>query len=183
MNDRERLLQILHERSLIYGDITLSSGQKSHYYIDGKQTTLDGEGIALIARLMLPKLRDVDAVGGPTLGADPFLGALLAVCHEAGVPMVGFIVRKEVKNHGTQKVIEGPLKSGMRVALVEDVITTGGSALLAADKIEAAGCKIVRVLALLDRQQGGAEAFHARGYEFCPLFTKDDLKIQPPSQT
>lgn len=179
MNERERLLQLVRQRSLIYGDITLSSGKKSHYYIDGKQTTLHSEGIALISRLMLPQLRGVDAVGGLTLGADPFIGALLVACHDAGRPIVGFIVRKEAKGHGTQKLIEGPLKKGMRVAIVEDVVTTAAAALKAADAVEEAGAHVVRVLALLDRQEGGAEAVRARGYEFAPLFTKEDLKIRP----
>src|ERR1051326_4221569 len=105
---RSQLQALVQSKSIIRGEITLSSGRKSQYYIDGRMTSLSAEGAYLSARLWLPFLRDVEAVGGLTLGADPFIGAILCMCRLEQIPMAGFIVRKELKTHGTMKQVEGP---------------------------------------------------------------------------
>ena len=126
---RERLKEILLEKAIKFGDFTLASGQKSTYYINGKMATLDSEGLNLTAEIFLDMIDGIecDAVGGPTLGADPIIGAVVALAHNRGRKLSGLIVRKETKDHGTQKLIEGPVAEGMKVVVVEDVTTTGGS--------------------------------------------------------
>ena len=129
---REELLKLVKEKAVRKGEHTLSSGKKSNYYIDGKQVTLDPKGILLVAKTILSMLHgiQVDAVGGPTLGADPIAAAVALLSSQTGKPLKAFIVRREEKKHGTQKRIEGPeLKSGDRVVAVEDVITSGQSVL------------------------------------------------------
>jgi orotate phosphoribosyltransferase len=174
-----RLLQILKEKSLKFGDFTLTSGMKSSHYIDGKMTTLDGEGAFLFADLTLDLLEKtpIDAVGGPTMGADPMVGALVARSHSRGRPLAGFIVRKEVKSHGTSKRIEGPFSEGLKVAVVEDVLTTGGSLLKAVDAVKEAGGEVLTVVALLDRLQGAEEALRKAGLSYIALFTVKDLGL------
>ena len=176
----ERLLQLAHERgALTYGDYTLSSGQKSTYYFDGRRLTLDPEGAFLVGEAFLDRLRgsDAQAVGGLTLGADPIVAAVALTSHLQGRPITGFIVRKEAKGHGTQQAIEGPLVKGSRVAIVDDVCTTGGSLLRAIEAAEDAGCTVVKVLAILDRHQGGSEELIRRGYDFQAL-----LEASPEGQ-
>lgn len=175
---RQELQAHLLEYSLRFGDFTLTSGRKSDYYIDGKQTTLRSRGVYLVAQLILDELKGagVDAIGGPTLGADPVIGAVVALAAHENIPLIGFIVRKEAKGHGTQRMIEGPLQSGMRVAVFDDVVTTGGSLKHAIDQIEAAQCTVVQVLAIVDRQEGARENFAQWGYPFQALFTIDELK-------
>jgi orotate phosphoribosyltransferase len=167
-----RLLQVAEERgALRYGEITLTSGKKSNYYFDGRLLSLDPEGAHLIARAMLPILREagVEAVGGLTLGADPMVAGIALASHLGGCPIPGFIVRKEAKAHGTGQSIEGPLKPGCRVAIIDDVCTTGGSLFQAVAAAEAAGCTVVKVLAILDRREGGSEELRRRGYDFVAL--------------
>src|SRR5262245_25416109 len=139
--DRKRLFDILLERSLRFGDFTLSSGAKSRYYIDVRQTSLHPEGSLLIAKLLLPVLKEagVEGVGGLTLGADPIAGAVALWSQIHGSPMAGFIVRKEAKGHGAGRQVEGPFRPGMKVAIVDDVITKGGSALQAFEAMKEAG--------------------------------------------
>jgi orotate phosphoribosyltransferase len=176
---RARLLDILKKKAVLYGDFTLASGKRSGYYIDGRLVTLEPEGAYLTARLILDVLKDepVDAVGGPTLGADPIVGATVAASYIAGRPLLGFLVRKADKTHGTQKRIEGPLREDHRVAIVEDVVTTGQSALEAIEEVEAAGAKVVKVIALVDRLKGARELLAQRGYSFTALFTREELGI------
>jgi len=176
---RRRLIELINTQAVQRGDFILASGARSKFYIDGKQVTLSAEGLALVADLILDAVADdkVDAVGGPTLGADPIAGATAAVSFLRGKPLAAFIVRKTLKDHGTQRWIEGPLKPGSRVVLVEDVITTGGSALACVDKLKELGCSIVRAVVLVDRLAGGAEAFAQAGIPLTPLCNIKELDL------
>jgi orotate phosphoribosyltransferase len=180
---RQELQRYLLEHALRFGDFTLTSGRKSDYYIDGKQTTLRARALLLVAQLLLDALKPlgVEAFGGPTLGADPVVGAVIALAAQEGLPLVGFIVRKEPKGHGTQRFIEGPLEPGMRVAVFDDVVTTGGSLKHAIDQVVAARCIVIQALAIVDRQEGARENLARWGYPFQALFTIDELKkARPP---
>jgi orotate phosphoribosyltransferase len=165
------------------GDFTLSSGQKSNYYIDGRLVTLDAEGSLAVAEAIIEKIgsRDVAAVGGLTMGADPIAAAVSAVSArdflEKKIPKMyrAFLVRKDTKKHGTQKLVEGPLRPGEPVVIVEDVVSTGASAIQAAEALRTMNCPIVAVIALVDREMGGAEAMRAAGLPYEPLFTKTEL--------
>lgn len=170
----ERLLQrALDMGALTYGDYTLTSGKKSSYYFDGRLLSLDPEGAFLTAQALLPLVRasGAEAIGGPTLGADPIVASVSLVSHletEAG-PVPAFIVRKEAKEHGMGNAVEGHLKAGSRVAVVDDTCTTGGSLFQAIEAAEASGCTVVKVLAILDRCEGGGEELRNRGYDFTSL--------------
>ncbi len=183
MDARERrLLELLRDRSYEERQVVLSSGKKSSYYIDGKQTTLYPEGAYLIGELFFERIHSlqepVEAVGGPTLGADPIVTAVSIVSHLKGMPLPGFIVRKEPKKHGTRQWIEGEksLRAGARVALVEDVITTGGSLMKAVRVVRELGYQVAVVGVLLDRLEGGREVVEAEKIPFFSLFTVKDLK-------
>ncbi|WP_165068641.1 orotate phosphoribosyltransferase [Paludisphaera rhizosphaerae] len=180
---RGRLVELLKRDSLRLGQFTLASGRSSHYYIDGRKVTLGAEGVRLIARGMLHTLKDhpeIAAVGGLTMGADPIVGASLAIAPEVGLGSLrGFLVRKQAKGHGTGNLVEGPLEPGSTVAIVDDVATTGGSSLQAVDAVEAMGCKVAVVIAVLDRLEGAAENFAARGLAFKSLLTIRDLGVEP----
>ncbi|HEX8672909.1 MAG TPA: orotate phosphoribosyltransferase [Longimicrobium sp.] len=166
--DRERLVALLLERSFRVGDFVLSSGARSRFYIDCRTTTTHAEGQAVVGRLGLAAVRDAglrpDAIGGLTMGADPVAYAIAHASWIAGDPVNAFTVRKEPKAHGTGKRVEGCFAAGMRVVVVEDVITTGGSALKAIEAVEAEGGEVIAVLSLVDREEGGREAIEARGY-------------------
>jgi orotate phosphoribosyltransferase len=181
--ERERLIELLRRDALKLGTFTLASGRLSHYYIDGRKLTLSAEGAALIGAGVLGLLLEefaVDSIGGLTLGADPIVGATLALASGAGLGrLTGFLVRKEAKGHGTGNLIEGPLEPGSRVAIVDDVATTGGSSLQAVQAVLAIGCKVVVVIAVLDRLEGAAAAFAARGLPFRALVTIRDLGVEP----
>ncbi len=175
---KEKLIQVVKEKSLVTGVTrVLTSGRTSNYYIDAKMTTLDPLGASLTARLMLDVLKDfeVDAVGGYTLGADPIVSAVAALSAGTERPLPAFIVRKEPKKHGERKMIEGPFQDGWKVAVVDDVVTTGGSTLKACQAVEEEGGTVVLTLALVDRLEGGRENLEARGYRFISLLTRDDL--------
>ena len=167
MTDDERLIKLLAERSTKRGQFTLASGKKSEYYIDARLTTMSPEGLSLIGRLALSKLRQsgwtVDSIGGLTLGADPISYAISYASAESPSPLRAFTVRKEAKTHGTGRTIEGPFSKGDRVAVIEDVITTGGSALRAIEAVRAEQGTVVGVLALVDREEGGRPAIEAAG--------------------
>jgi orotate phosphoribosyltransferase len=181
--ERKRLIELLQRDALKRGTFTLASGRQSHYYVDGRKLTLSADGAALIGAGVLELLQKefpVDAVGGLTLGADPIVGATLALASGAGLGgLRGFLVRKEAKGHGTGKLVEGPLEPGSTVAIVDDVATTGGSSLQAALAVEAMGCKVAVVIAVLDRLEGAAAAFAARGLPFRALLTIRDLGVEP----
>ena len=168
----KRLLDLALERGAIkYGDFTLTSGKKSGYYFDGRLLSLDPEGAYLIGQAILPIIQDAGAegVGGTTLGADPIVTAVAVASHGTGPAVPAFIVRKESKEHGTRQNIEGPLVAGARVAIVDDVCTTGGSLFHAIAAAEEAGCAVVKVLAVLDRREGGSDEMRRRGYDFVSL--------------
>ena len=175
---RQELQGYLLEYSLRFGSYTLTSGRTSDYYIDGKQTTLRSRGAYLVAKLILDELKGmrVEAIGGPTLGADPVIGAVIALAALENVPLIGFIVRKEAKGYGTQRLIEGPLEPGMRAVLFDDTVTTGGSLKHAIEQVEAAQCTVAKVLAIVDRQEGAQQNFAQWGYAFQALFTIESLR-------
>ena len=181
--DRSRLIALLKRDSLRTGNFTLASGRTSHYYVDGRKVTLSAEGAALIGAGVCDLISarpEVTAVGGLTLGADPIVGATLAVAGARGVAgRRGFLVRKEAKTHGTGKLIEGPLEPGATVAIVDDVATTGGSALQAAGAVQTLGGRVACVIVVLDRLEGAALAFAARGIDFQCLVTIRDLGVEP----
>jgi len=179
-DEKKTLLQIIRERALFHQPVRLSSGKESSYYVDGKQVTLSSEGSYLIARQIfeIVKKESVDAIGGPTIGADPIVGAVLFLSYLENFPLKGFIVRKEPKKHGMQRYIEGPaLKEGSRVAIIDDVVTTGESVLRAARAAEEAGGKVVKVIAIVDRLEGARERLESCGFKFTSLFTKHDLNL------
>jgi len=176
---KSRLRELVNEKAVIRGDFILASGAKSNYYIDAKFISLTSEGLAYFARVIVDMMRDLDInlIGGMTLGADPIIGAVVAMSHLVGKPVDGIIVRKEAKDHGRGKQIEGPISEGAKVLIIEDVVTTGGSSLKAIDAVEKAGGKIAEVICLVDRLAGGREAFESKGYKFSSIFTIKDLDI------
>jgi orotate phosphoribosyltransferase len=174
------LLKPLVEEALIHEPTVLSSGRVSSFYFDARMVTLRADGAYYLARHILETVPadSYDAVGGMTMGADPIAAAVSAVSFEQGTPKPAFIVRKQPKGHGTRKRVEGPLPRGARVLVVEDVTTSGGSALdaIAALK-EEADVTVARVVSLVDRMQGAGELFEREGYLFTPVFTALDLGI------
>jgi orotate phosphoribosyltransferase len=183
--DRELLIKLLQRDALKRGRFTLASGRTSHYYVDGRKVTLGAKGAALVGAGVLELLAEgfkVNAIGGLTMGADPIVGATLALASLTGQGHLrGFLVRKEAKGHGTGKMVEGPLEPGSTVAIVDDVATTGGSSLQAAEIVQAMGCKVAVVIAVLDRLEGAAAAFAKRGLAFRALLTIRDLGVEPLS--
>jgi orotate phosphoribosyltransferase len=180
--DKQQLTQLVRDKALKFGDFTLASGKKAKYYLDGKQITLDSFGAKLVAEGILELLESdlPAAVGGMAIGADPITAAVITMAGVHGKPLKGFLVRKEAKGHGTQKFVEGPVAAGDRVVIVEDVVTTGGSSLQAIERVEAIGLKVQKVIAIIDRQEGGAENFAQRGYAFASLLTIRDFGLDPP---
>jgi orotate phosphoribosyltransferase len=179
LNNKERLLQLLKDKSLEIRPVILSSGRKSDYYMDCKRVTLSPEGAYLTGKLMLEMIRpEVNAVAGLTLGADPIVSSVSLLSHLDNRGLAGLIVRKEPKKHGTMSYVEGPaLPKGAKVAVVEDVVTSGASLIRAMDRIEAAGYQPVQALTILDRQEGGREAIKERGFDLQALFTRLDLGV------
>jgi orotate phosphoribosyltransferase len=175
----QRLVAMLAERSARRGQFTLASGRQSTLYIDARLTTMSPDGLALIGPTALAALDAagwaVDAAGGLTLGADPVSYAIAYASALAGRPVRAYTVRKEAKTHGAGRVVEGPFREGDRVVIVEDVITTGGSALRAVESVRAAGGTIVGVLALVDREEGGREAIEAAGLQVVALTTATEI--------
>ena len=158
------------------GEFTLSSGQTSSFYFDGRLLTLSPRGALLVAEALLPLVREsgAEAIGGPTLGADPMVTAVAMLSQQdGGRPIPAFIVRKESKEHGTGKLIEGPLPPKAKVAIVDDACSTGGSLVRAIEAAEDAGCTVVLVATILDRHQGGSEKLREDGYAFCALLEAD----------
>ena len=174
---KARLKDLLKEHSLMFGEFVLASGQKSNFYFDSKKTTLHAEGARLTALAFLDAVRKHDlqavAIGGMTLGADPIVCPIAALSAAHGCPIDAFIVRKEAKGHGTSRQIEGNLPEASDVIVIDDVVTTGGSTLRAIEAVEAAGHRVVGVICLVDREQGGAEALAK--YPFFPLFRRSEI--------
>jgi orotate phosphoribosyltransferase len=178
---RERLFGIIRENSFFRRKITLVSGRESDFYFDMKPTMFDPEGAALLARLFLERLQGarVDYVGGLAVGAIPLIATVAARSHDDGRPIPGFFVRKEVKEHGTKRRIdglpEGASLSGRTVVVLEDVTTTGGSAMLAVEASREAGANILQVLSIVDRQEGAADTYAKAGVPFGSLFTASEF--------
>jgi orotate phosphoribosyltransferase len=167
----EELKKLLKETGAVkFGDFTLSSGKKSDFYVDCRKVTLHPQGAKLIGKIILKKIKGlkVDAIGGLTLGADPITAAVVTL---SGIP--GFIVRKKAKEHGTQQKIEGIIKKGWKVVIVEDVATTGASALQAIEAAEAVGAEVIKVISVVDREEGAFSALEK--YNFDPIIKKSDL--------
>ena len=181
MSDKQRLKDILLEKSYRKGTFTLTSGKTSDFYIDGKQTTLSAEGAYLCGKLLFELLQNcttpIHAVGGMTLGADPLVTAVSIASFLAEKPIPAFIVRKEAKGHGTGNYIEGlkNMKEGCTVALLEDVVTTGGTLLKVIERVEDAGFKVGLVATLVERQEGGVEVLKEAGYSLEAIFTREEL--------
>lgn len=179
MTHRERLMELLRERSVETGDFVLSSGQRSSYYVDCRRTTMMAEGQVLVGQLGYELLKasglDPDAVGGLTMGADPVAYSLAYTSWLTGETLNAFSVRKEAKGHGRGRRIEGCFEPGQRVVVIEDVITSGGSALEACAAVEAEGGEVLGVLAILDREAGGRAAIEDRGYRVLSLFRISEL--------
>ncbi|AFY67591.1 orotate phosphoribosyltransferase [Geitlerinema sp. PCC 7407] len=175
---RQQLLDLFCQVAYREGDFVLSSGQRSTYYINGKQVTLHPQGGVGVGRILLPMLpADTVAVAGLTLGADPIVTAVSVAAAYAGQEIAALIVRKEAKGHGTQAYIEGPtLPAGSPVVVLEDVVTTGQSALKAVDRLRDAGYTVDRVISLIDREQGGAELYREKGLAFEAVFSIGDLQ-------
>ena len=181
MTDRQRLKELLLDKSYRKGTFTLTSGKTSDFYIDGKQTTLSAEGAYLCGKLLFELIEKNDtaigAVGGMTLGADPIVTAVSIASYLEKKPIPAFIVRKEAKGHGTGNYIEGlgNMEPGCGVALVEDVVTTGGTLLKVIKRVEDAGFKVGLVVTIVERQEGGADTLAAAGYPLEALFTREEL--------
>jgi orotate phosphoribosyltransferase len=178
MDDRARLLEIIRERSYEEREVTLASGRKSTFYIDGKQTTLDPEGAYLVGKIFYGMIVGrSEAIGGPTLGADPIVTAVALTSFQEGNPIAAFIIRKEPKGHGKGLWIEGDkaVKKGTRVGIIEDVVTTGGSLLKAIRIAEEHGLQVVQALTLVDREEGGKEELAAAGYTLEAVFTRSEI--------
>jgi orotate phosphoribosyltransferase len=192
--DRARLKALIQERCVLHGDFVLASGQRSKVFFDCKRATLDPEGLHLIATLILDVVdrlagqdgAPIDAIGGPTIGADPVVGHVAGRSWEraqgtagaaapAGRPLRAFLVRKDTKDHGTRRLIENDIPAGARVVIFEDVVTTGGSTLEAIRKAEESGLKVVAVVAVVDREQGGEAALGR--YRYIPLFKKSEFGL------
>jgi orotate phosphoribosyltransferase len=183
--DRDALMELIRANALKIGQFTLASGKQASFYLDCRQVTLDSRGANLIAQGMLELMGSdlPDAVGGMAIGADPITAAIITLAGQRETPLSGFIVRKEAKAHGRGRDVEGPVEAGQKVVIVEDVVTTGGSSLKAIERVEAVGLQVQEVLAIVDRLEGGREAFQQRGYKLRSLFTIQDFGIQPEDQT
>ena len=180
-DDRKRFLAILREKSYEKRNVILSSGRESDFYIDCKQATLDAEGALLTGRLfcgMLERGGWPEAVGGITLGADPIVTAISLTSALRGNPIPAFIIRKEPKKHGTAQWLEGTrnLSPGMQVAIVEDVVTTGASTLRAIERAQGFGLVVSRVLCIVDRNEGGADAVAEKGFRLESMFRREEIE-------
>jgi orotate phosphoribosyltransferase len=179
MTDHSTLIALLAQRSAKRGQFTLASGKQSTFYIDARLTTMSPEGLSIIGPLALSALQQtgwsVDAVGGLTLGADPISYAISYASARSDRPLRAFTVRKEAKTHGTGKLLEGPFRQGDRVAVIEDVLTTGGSALRAIDAVRAATGTVAGVLVLVDREEGGRQAIEKAGVPVVALVTASQI--------
>ncbi|MFM9198176.1 MAG: orotate phosphoribosyltransferase [Planctomycetia bacterium] len=177
------LVALIEAKALKRGTFRLASGREASFYLDAKQVVLDSHGAMLVGKAILERLRSLGglpaAVGGMSIGADPITSAVVTMAGVAGLPLKGFMVRKEPKDHGTKKYVEGPVEPGQRVVIVEDVTTTGGSSLLAIDRVQEFGLVVERVVTVIDRLAGAKDAFAARGIPLESLVTIRDLGLEP----
>ena len=181
MEQKARLLEILRELSYQEGDFVLVSGKRRSDYIDAKETTLNPEGMFLVGSIMYRMVRElpgIEAVGGVSIGGDPLVCSVVLSAYNAGDTLQGFLIRKEPKGHGTNKWIEGGknLRSGMKVMILEDIVTTGGSSLKAIESTEKEGFEVKGIIAILDRLEGGKEAIESKGYYYKAIFNINNLK-------
>jgi orotate phosphoribosyltransferase len=178
---RRRLLELFKARAVSFGRFTLASGKESSYYINSKKALFHSEAAALLGEALwdLTKDLNVQAVGGLEVGAIPMATAAVIRYHQEGRDMEGFFVRKEAKGHGSRERIEGVLPPGARAAVLDDVLTTGSSAMQAVEAVEAAGAAVAAVVCIVDRLQGARELFASK-YEYRPIFTIRDFGIEPP---
>jgi orotate phosphoribosyltransferase len=183
MSKLVKKILVLAEKSgaVLYGEFVLSSGLKSDHYWDGKKVTLSAAGANLVGKViyeMISSLK-IDAVGGLEMGAIPIAAAVAVVSHLEGHDIPAFIVRKSAKEHGTKKVVEGYLNDGDNVVIVEDVVTTGESVFKAIEAVQARGCKVVKIIALVDRHEGGSDRLRGQGYDFESIldFQKKDGRV------
>jgi orotate phosphoribosyltransferase len=181
------LARLLEQKSLRRGNFILASGKHSSFYIDGKLTSMDPEGASAIAEAIFAEIKDlrVDAIGGMDMGATPIIGAVAYHGFRSGRPLPTFVVRKDVKGHGTMKKIEGPIpQSPGDVVIVDDVVTTGGSILEAINAVHAAGHRVILAISILDRNAGASQALSARGIPYQPLAVLDDIGVSDaPNRT
>lgn len=180
-NFKESLKNIILERSLRFGDFVLSSGKKSNYYIDGKNTTLSPHGLYLVCKIFFSWIKKdfshVSGIGGPTLGADPIVGGMVSMSYEEKLPLKGFIIRKQPKGHGTNQWIEGieNFSPGEKVILVEDVITTGNTSLMSVEKVNDSGLITAGIFCIVDRMEGAREKFEKMNISFRSIFTISEI--------
>ncbi len=177
---KKRLAAIILEKSFRYSDnppFTLASGRTSNYYFNCKPTTLDPEGMNLIGSILFEMLREagVSAAGGLTLGADPIANALSLISYQQGKPIKSFTIRKDIKDHGTKSAVEGDVRPGEKVVIIDDVITTGGSTITAIERASAAGLVIDRVITLIDREEGGRENITKLVARVDAVFTRSEI--------
>ena len=178
---RARAFALIKERSFLRGEFVLASGKTSQYFLDMKPTMFDPEGSYVLAELLLDQLSDVNAdyVGGLALGAVPLISTLTMLSHQRNRPVSGFFVRKEVKDHGTKKLVEGLGKGeslqGKKVVIIDDVTTTGGSSMIAVDAVEESGAEVILGLSVVDREQGAAETYAKRNIPFRAVFSASDF--------
>ncbi len=173
-----RLAKLLMQKSYLAGDVTLTSGHKSTYYFDCKQTALHPEGCYLLGKILLDTIAsEAQGVGGMTLGADPLVSAVTLTSYIENRALPGFIIRKTPKGHGTKNYLEGManFSSGQKVAILEDVVTTGGTLLQACQRVKEAGLEIAQIICVLDREEGGGENLNSHNYKLQSLFTKQKL--------
>lgn len=178
--DRQELIRLITEDAVFHGDFTLSSGKKATYYVDMRKLTLDHRAAPAIGRIMLDLIRDIDgvsAVGGLTLGADPIANAVVHASVAAGTPVDAFVVRKEPKDHGRGRQIEGAEVEGRRVVVLDDTVTTGGSPLKAVEVLRKAGAEVVAVATIVDRKTGAQERIEAEGVQWLAAVDLDDLGL------
>jgi len=180
--EKPRLIELIRELAVVHGRVTLSSGIEADYYVDLRRATLHHEAAPLIGKVMLKLLadngiKDIDAVGGLTMGADPVATALMHQAAGQGVALDAFVVRKQAKAHGMGRQVEGPSVEGKRVVVLEDTSTTGGSPLTAAEALRAAGAIVVAVATVVDRSTGAKEAIEAAGYPYLTAITLEDLGL------
>ena len=171
------LLDSLKKDSLLKGDFTLSSGEKSNYYIDGRTSTLSSDSLGYVADIFYKQIveSNLNIVGGPTIGADPIVGAILYRAHLDNNFFRGFLVRSNLKEHGTQKIIEGPDITNSSVAIVEDVVSTGGSIMKTVKQLKYQGCLVKLILSIVDREMGAVERFSKESLEYRPIFKVTEL--------
>lgn len=179
MTPRERLKELYLARAIQFGDFTLASGRKSTYYINSKKVLFHSESLALLGEVLFEATRDLDAqaIGGLEVGAIPMAAAVGLVYHQRGRSIEGFFVRKQAKEHGSKQRVEGEVKAGDSVVVIDDVLTTGESVVQAIQEVEKLGAKVLRVVCVVDRLQGARERL--TGYDFRPIYTIEDFGIVP----